>query len=132
VFAGCCSLTNIIIPDSVTSIETNTIYACYALTNVIIPDSVTSIKASAIYSCYSLTNIIIPDSVTSIEASAFYNCYGFSFIKFESTTPPTVSNVSAFRYIPTDCIIYVPRGYLEAYEGATNYPDPDAYQYVEY
>ena len=123
---------NVFVGDSVTSIEAYAFRNCYSLTNIIIPDSVTSIGASSFYYCYSLTNIIIPDSVTSIETSAFNTCYGLGFIKFESTTPPTVSNANAFSRAPTDCIIYVPRGYLEAYEGATNYPDPDAYQYVEY
>ena len=155
IFSGCYSLTNIAIPDSVTSIEPSTFESCYSLTNIAIPDNVTSIGAYAFYSCYSLTNVIIPDSVTSIGGGIFSGCYsltniaipdsvtsigsyalsycsGLGFIKFESTTPPTVSNANAFASLPTDCIIYVPRGYLEAYEGATNYPDPDVYQYVEY
>ena len=131
-FYTCYSLTNVIIPDSVTSIGERVFYYCYSLTNVIIPDSVTSIGAYAFYTCYSLTNVIIPDSVTSIGERVFQNCFGLGFIKFESPTPPTVSNANAFLSIPTDCIIYVPRGYLEAYEDATNYPDPDVYQYVEY
>ena len=131
VFASCTLLTNVIIPDSVTNIG-NAAFRNDKFANVIIPDSVTSIDTDAFNSCPGLTNIIIPDSVTSIGGNAFNYCTGLGFIKFESTTPPTVSNVNAFANVPTDCIIYVPRGYLEAYEGATNYPDPDVYQYVEY
>ena len=131
-FYSCYSLTNIIIPDSVTSIEKNAFDSCCILTNITIPDSVTSIGSDAFASCYSLTNITIPDSVTSIVSYVFYSCFGLGFIKFESATPPTVSSASAFSNVSTDCIIYVPRGYLEAYEGATNYPDPDVYRYVEY
>ena len=131
-FGYCYSLANVIIPDSVTNIEGSAFGFCYSLSNVIIPDSVTSIGGIAFYSCSAITNVIIPDSVTNIEGSAFYSCSGLGFIKFESTTPPTVSNANVFSDAPTDCIIYVPRGYLEAYEGATNYPNPDVYQYVEY
>ena len=47
---------------------------CSSLTNIIIPDSVTSIGAFAFVSCDSLTNIIIPDSVTSIGDAAFECC----------------------------------------------------------
>jgi hypothetical protein len=37
------------------------------------------------------------------------------------TTPPTLGNTNAFYNIPTDCIIYVPKGCLEAYQNATNW-----------
>ena len=131
-FTYCYGFANIIIPGSVTSIEANAFNTCNRLSNAIIPDSITSIAGSTFESCFSLTDIIIPDSITSIGSYAFYSCYGLGFIKFESTTPPTVSKANAFSNVPTDCIIYVPRGYLEVYEGATNYPDPDVYQYVEY
>ena len=131
-FGSCHSLANVIISDGVTSIGESVFNYCHSLANVIIPDSVTSIGKRTFYFCYNLANVIIPDSVTSIGSYAFGSCCGLGFIKFESTTPPTISNVSAFSNVPTDCIIYVPAGYLEDYEDATNYPDPDVYQYTEY
>lgn len=79
-----------------------------------------------------IQKVEIPDGVTSIGSSAFASCYGLGFIKFASATPPTVSSSTAWGSVPTDCIIYVPAGYLEDYEGATNYPDPDVYTYVEH
>lgn len=129
---GGSNLSIITIPDSVTSIGSSTFAYGYNLTSVIIPDSVTSIGNNAFYSCYSLTSATIPDSVASIGSNAFNSCYGLGSIKFASTTPPEVSNSNAWTGIPTDCIIYVTDGYLEDYEDATNFPDPDVYQYVEY
>ena len=73
-FCGCASLTNIEIPNSVTSIGKYTFSHCKSLTNIEIPDSVTSIGEEAFSFCESLTNIEIPDSVTSIGEEAFSGC----------------------------------------------------------
>ncbi len=74
-FASWCeSITNIIIPNSVTSIGYIAFGWCTSLTSITIPDSVTSIGESAFIGCTSLTNIIIPNSVTSIGESAFAGC----------------------------------------------------------
>ena len=131
-FSGCRSLTSVVIPNGVTNIETYTFQSCYSLTSVVISSSVTSISNYAFQSCYSLTSVVIPNGVTSIGTYAFQNCYGLGTIKFTSATPPTVANANAWSNIPTDCIIYVPRGSLSAYTGATNYPSSSTYTYVEY
>lgn len=131
-FGYCYSLASVIIPDSVTSIDNSVFSTCYPLTSITIPDSVTSIGNNAFNYCYSLVSITIPDDVTSIGSSAFNSCYGLGFIKFTSTTPPTVANSNAWSSIPTDCIIYVPTGTLETYKTATNYPNPTNYTYREY
>ena len=73
-FECCASLTSITIPDSVTSIGDGAFFLCEKLTSVTIPDSVTSIGDSAFEYCKSLTSVTIPDSVTSIGRWAFYDC----------------------------------------------------------
>ena len=67
--------TNIIIPNSITKINTYTFYDCSSSTSITIPNSVTSIGDSAFYNCSSLTSITIPNSVTSIGDIAFLGCY---------------------------------------------------------
>ena len=66
----CSSLTNIEIPESVTSIGDYALSGI-TLTNIEIPKGVTSIGERAFYRCFSLTNIEIPESVTSIGDYAF-------------------------------------------------------------
>lgn len=67
-------LTSITIPDSVTSIGGFAFSVCKGLTNVIIPDGVISIGQSVFEDCENLESIEIPDSVTSIGSSAFGGC----------------------------------------------------------
>ena len=69
-------ITNLIIPNSVTSIRSSAFYGCSGLTSVNIPNSVTSIGVWAFYNCSGLTSVTIPNSVRSIGSNAFYNCDG--------------------------------------------------------
>ena len=130
-FYSCYSLASVTIPDGVTSIGEKGFYYCYSLASVTIPDSVTSIGDSAFVNCYSLASVTIPDSVTSIGSGAFSSCRGLGKVRFDGTTPPTVANSNAFFSLPTDCIISVPVGCLDAYKTATNYPAPATYTYIE-
>ena len=109
------------IGDGVTRIGDYAFNNCDSLVSIVIPNGVTSIGKLAFNNCYSLASITIPDSVTSIGNSAFSNCYGMAEYHIKPTTPPTLSNTNAFNTIPSDCIIYVPQGCLEAYQNATNW-----------
>ena len=67
-------VTEIVIPESVTSIGNRAFAGYYALISVTIPDSVTSIGDSAFKGCTSLAGVAIGDAVTSIGDYAFSGC----------------------------------------------------------
>lgn len=55
------------------------------VTDLVIPESVTSIGAYAFSGCNGITNITIPESVTSIGYRAFYNCSGLTKIYYKGS-----------------------------------------------
>ena len=130
-FQKCYSLASVTIPNSVTNIDDEAFYYCYSLASVTIPNSVTSIGSYAFYYCYSLASVTIPDSVTNIGDEAFYYCYGVAEYHLKPTTPPTLSSTDVFMNIPSDCIIYVQKGCLEAYQNATNWATYASYMREE-
>ena len=93
-FFFCNGLTNITIPNSVTSIGMSAFAYCHSLTSITVPNGVTSIGDYAFTFCISLTNITIPSSVTSIGESAFSNCE--SLIKI--TIPNSVSSIGDYAF----------------------------------
>jgi len=73
-FASCISLTSLIIPNGVKSIEEMAFANCTGLKSLIIPDSVKHIEGGAFAWCRSLTNVNIPERVKKIEDWAFFDC----------------------------------------------------------
>jgi hypothetical protein len=68
-----------------------------------------------------LTSITIPASVTSIGASAFYNCTSLTSVNLLRTTPPSLSNTSAFTNNAQGRTFYIPENTYAAYSIATNW-----------
>lgn len=73
-------LTNLVISNSVTSIDSLAFCRCSGLTSVTIPNSVKSIGKSAFEGCSSLTTITMGNSVTSIGEDAFSGCSGLAAV----------------------------------------------------
>ena len=105
-FIGCRSLTDIVIPNSVTSIGDNAFEYCFSLSNLVIPDGVTSIGKWAFEDCSSLSSVVIPDSVTSIGNHAFAYCESLSSI----VIPDSVTSIGdhAFSYCESLTDIVIP------------------------
>ncbi len=115
-------VTDLVIPDGVTSIVEYAFYDCHCLTSVNIPDGVTSIENYAFDGCSSLSSVNIPDSVTSIGGFAFYCCNRLTNIYCKPTTPPSLKS-NIFENISFTAMIYVPMASVDAYKTATNWSE---------
>ena len=107
---------------SVTNIGNNAFETC-TITSVIIPNSVTSIGYSAFNNCSTLTSITIPNSVTSISDYAFMSCVGLTSVICNATTPITINNTVFYGVNQAACSLTVPAGSVAAYEAATVWQD---------
>ena len=104
-FSGCRSLTDIVIPDSVTNIGDCAFWNSRSLTDIVIPNSVTSIGDNAFEYCESLTDIVIPDSVTSIGKWAFEGCSSLSSVVIPDSVTSIGNHAFAYCESLTDIVI---------------------------
>ena len=88
-FKGCSSLASIEIPSSVTSIGGSAFSGCTGLKSVTVPGSVTSVGGNAFYGCTQLSSVTISNGITSIGSSAFYGCTKLTSI----TIPNSITNI---------------------------------------
>ena len=74
VFCGCTSLRSVKIGNCVTSIGNFAFKGCIYMKSVTIPDSITEIGGRAFEDCTELTSVTIPGNVTSIRSGTFSGC----------------------------------------------------------
>jgi len=129
-FNNCYGLKSISMPSGITGIGSYEFSSCRSLQSMKIPSTVESIGSNAFANCGAIASITVPSSVTSIGASAFNSCYGLAECHVKPTAPPTLGS-GAFTSIPSDCIIYVPKGSLESYQTANNWSTYSSYMVGE-
>lgn len=91
-FHGCKYLTTLIVPNSVTQIEAGAFSKCEGLTEVKLPNSITCLNGFD--NCTGLSSISIPNSVTTIGAGAFSGCTGFTSFEI----PNSVTSIESYAF----------------------------------
>ena len=120
-------ITDLVIPNSVTSIGDYAFSGCYKLTSITIPNSVTSIGIEAFYGCKSLTSVTIPNSVTSIGQRAFDGAdipIVVSLIENPFKITGKTSDSRTFTQNTfLNATLYVPKGTIDKYKATDGWKD---------
>lgn len=84
-------LTDLVIPDEVTSIGAYAFWGCTNLTSVTIPSGVTSINGFAFSGCSNITSVSIPNTVKNLSYDVFQNCSNLTTV----TIPNGITSISS-------------------------------------
>ena len=79
------SLTSIVIPDGVKTIESCAFSRCSSLVSVVVPSSVETINPLAFSDCISLTSVLLSEGVKRIETFAFSSCVSLATLKIPAS-----------------------------------------------
>lgn len=104
-----------VIPNSVTVIESYAFRDCIGLTNMTIPNSVEKIGDDVFRDCSGLTNVTIGKSVKEIGMSPFENCTALSTLYLLNPTPPMLG-YDLGNNLSENLTIFVPQSALAAYK----------------
>ena len=85
------------------------------VTDLVIPNDVTEINTYAFCGATCLTSVTLPNSVITIGDGAFQNCTGLTQIVSYAETPP-VLGYDAFYNVDKSIPVYVPCGFTETYQ----------------
>ena len=119
-------ITNLVMPDGVTSIGKYAFANCSSLTSVTIPNSVTKVGNFAFCGCSSLTSLTIGNSVTSIGERAFNGCDSIQTVISLIENPLEISGNSSSMFTQKtydNATLYVPKGTIEKYKTAEGWKE---------
>lgn len=114
-FWGCAAITEIVIPQGVTTIPGQAFFGCTQLASVSIPEGVKKIDTQAFSGCNSLTTITLPSSMEYIGGSAF-ETLNLEELNIKAITPPITNGI--YGVGKKDVKIKVPSISVDAYKAA--------------
>lgn len=89
------------------------------LTDLVVPESITSIGKYSFYNCKSLESITFHSNVTTIVQNAFNGCYNVKKIVCQGNTPPVCGAKALEGISISNCALFVPQGSVDTYKAAS-------------
>jgi hypothetical protein len=123
-FYNCRSISELVLPTTLTEIGVSSFENCRALKTLSLPNQLSKLGASAFWGCTGLTNITFDANVTSIGDAAFWGCYKVNSITSKSFSPPILDGVQVFGGVDNStCELIVPSSSILDYKAAPQWKD---------
>ena len=123
-FSGCISLESVEIPANVMRVGAEVFMNCENLETVVFKDNTTGASMGKIvgeamfFNCKSLKTVLLSNDITTIETKAFYGCNSLKTIIVKREIPPKLGDY-VFPNLNID--IYVPQGCEKNYQNAKDW-----------
>lgn len=91
-FRNCINIEEIILPESITTINSSAFHGCSYLKTINLPESLMKIGSMAFFRCSSMKNIVIPENIMTIEYGTFESCESLETIELPSNLISIKSN----------------------------------------
>ena len=133
VFENCTELTDVTLPSGMTEIPMRFFYGCTSLVRVNMPDTIRTFQMYSFTGCQSLTTLILPSGLTSLTLASFGGCTNLQQV----VIPPSLINFPSDEYVgyydpfpdsPRSLVVYVEAG-STAEKWAYNNIDDWGYSY---
>lgn len=121
-FTQCDNLTEIEIPEGVTTIAEYAFWLCPKV-NVKLPSTLTTIGGMAFRGCDSMKTVDFGPDMKYVGYQAFFDCPNLANINSENTNPPTLDGPCFEPSAYSDVYVSVPKSALEAYKSATEWKE---------
>ena len=109
--------------EVISTVQTDTV----VIANIITSDkwryTVTSIASDAFENAKEMTGIEIPNTIISIDSVAFSGCTAVTSISCMAQAPPICGSMALDDINKSECILYVPKGCVDAYRSADQWKD---------
>lgn len=94
-FGRCDTVTSVVLPNTIKSIEYQAFYQCKNLMEIVIPGSVKTIGNEAFDWCENLLSVTFSSGITSIGNYAFANCKNLKSV----VLPSTVTSIGEYAFL---------------------------------
>ena len=111
-------LTDLTIPDSITSIPEYTFRGCTSLRRLTIPESCKTVPKYAFRNCNNLQELTLPSTCIACYNYSFNGCTSLKKINCQAETPPAAYTNTFSSEIYTKTTLNVPEGCADKYKAA--------------